>query len=349
LIQRGRATQGRGGRVRVARLTDLAALSELSRLSHSETANVRTLGLPVSSGQISAFTLFRLPLGAFLPTDQLYVYEDRGHLTGLARVEHEGIRDEYTIVELDAIDDGTAGDIRFRLIQQALRDATRRGAHRFHVACADSGGNVELFMQAGFARYGEERLMYRPTNHPGSDQIPAPAAADTGIRPAQPLDANELDLLYRAATPAPVARLEGYRLIDWERQGNHWRVPRSALTPLLRFADVEAFVQAAPDGQTLNAFCQIGAAKSDQPDYLRIISRPDHDPSDLIAFGLSAVRRSRPQRSDRGVVSAVRTYESPLDRRLAENGFSNLAVVSLLMREVAQRVKEPALVPVGIR
>jgi hypothetical protein len=355
LIQRGRATQGRGGRVRVARLTDLAAVSELSRLSHGgdgaspEHTRMRTLGLPVSSGQISAFTLFRLPLGAFLPTDQLYVYQDRSRIVGLARVEHESIRDEYTIVELDAIDDGTAGDIRFRLIQHLLKDATKRGGLRFHVACADDGGNVELFMQAGFARYGEERLLYRQPDQADSVQMSPAAAAAKGIRAAVPLDANELDLLYRAATPAPVARLEDYRLHDWERQGNHWRVPRSALTPLLRFADLEAFVQAAPNGQAFNAFCQIGAAKSDQPDYLRVISRPEHDPSDLIAFGLSAVRRARPQRPDRGVVSAVRTYESPLDRRLAENGFSNLAVVSLLMREVAQRVKEPALVPVGIR
>jgi hypothetical protein len=230
-----------------------------------------------------------------------------------------------------------------------LRDATKRGGLRFHVACADTGGNVELFMQAGFARYGEERLLYRQPEHSNPDSGRPAAAAAKGIRSALPLDANELDLLYRAATPAPVARLEDYRLQDWERQGSHWRVPRSSLTPLLRFADVDAFVQDAPDGQSLLAFCQIGAAKSDQPDYLRIISRPDHDPSDLIAFGLWAVRRTRPQRSDRGVVSAVRTYESPLDRRLAENGFSNLAVVSLLMREVAQRVKEPVLVPVGIR
>ncbi len=344
--------------MRVARLTDLAALSELSRLAHGADGGARTLGLPVTPAQISVFTLFRLPLGAFLPGDQLYVYEDGGQVAGLARVEHESIRDEYTIVELDAIDDGTAGDIRFRLIQHLLRDATKRGGLRFHVACADVGGNVDLFMQAGFARYGEERLMYRPPDQPNPEYMDPAGAAQKGIRPVQPLDAHELDLLYRAATPAPVARLEDYRIPDWERQGNHWRVPRSSLTPLLRFADVHAFVQTAPDGQKLNAFCQIGAAKSDQPDYLRVISRPEHDPTDLITFGLSAVNdqirhrrldRARISRSDRGVVSAVRTYESPLDRRLAENGFSNLAVVSLLMREVAQRVKEPALVPVGIR
>ena len=38
------------------------------------------------------------------------------------------------------------------------------------------------------------------------------------------------------------------------------------------------------------------------------------------------------------MVSAVRTYESPLDRRFEEHGFANSANVSLLMKEVAERV-----------
>jgi hypothetical protein len=167
-----------------------------------------------------------------------------------------------------------------------------------------------------------------------------------------------LDRLYRAATPAPVARLEDYRLPDWERQGSHWRVPRSSLTPLLRFADVEGFVQQTADGYELVAFCQIGVAKEEQPDYLRVISRAGHDPSALIEYGLSVIDeqkrarradRLRPQRADRGVVSAVRSYEAPLDRRLGEAGFTSVAVVSLLMKEVAERVREPALVPVASR
>ena len=54
LINSGqRATSGRGGRVRAARLTDLATVSELSRQAHNaDDKRMRTLGLPVSSGQI---------------------------------------------------------------------------------------------------------------------------------------------------------------------------------------------------------------------------------------------------------------------------------------------------------
>jgi hypothetical protein len=359
-----RTSPPRSGRVRPARVTDLAALGELSRLSHTNgggESRMRTLGLPVATGHVGVFGLFRLPLSAFVPGDLLYVYEERGRISGLARIERDSLRDEWTMVELDAIDDGAAGDIRFRLVQHLLRDASKSGGIRFHVACADDGSNVELFMQAGFARYGEERILYRPPGAARKDE-----GNGAGIRPAVPLDAAALDRLYRSATPGPVARLEDYRLHDWERQGNHWRVPRSSLTPILRFADVEAYVEEdpqvpAPDS-ALRGFCQIGVAKEDQPHYIRVINRPDHDPSRLISFGLvtisertrvhgldRAANAIRSPRVDRGLISVVRTYESPLDRRLEEHGFSQVATVSLLMKEIAVRVKEPAFATVPTR
>ena len=173
------------GKVRAARLTDLAALGELSRLCQSEAAATRSLGLPVSGPPIGVFSLFRLPLGAFRPNDLMYVYEGGGRIAGLVRVERESIRDEWTIVELDAVGLADAGDIRYRLVQQILREGAKRGAARFHVACADVDGNVELLMQAGFMRYGEERILFRPAK----SKLPAPwtedAAEKARIRPVQ--------------------------------------------------------------------------------------------------------------------------------------------------------------------
>ncbi|HEY6014669.1 MAG TPA: hypothetical protein VIU37_11695, partial [Candidatus Limnocylindrales bacterium] len=119
----------------------------------------------------------------------------------------------------------------------------------------------------------------------------------------------------------------------------------------------EGFVQAAPDGgpdgTMLDAFLQIGVAKGDQPHYLKLIARPEADVSDLIDFGLGVIAarttRGGDRRHDRGVIAPVRTYESPIDRRLEEAGFSSIAEVTLLMKETLVRVAEPALVPAGVR
>jgi hypothetical protein len=348
---------GRAGKVRVARLTDLAALGELSRLCQSESAETRSLGLPITAARIGIFSLFRLPLGAFRPHDLMYVYEEEGRVAGLLRAEREGHRDEWTVVELDAIGQADAGDIRYRLVHQLLRDAARAGIARIHVACADQDGNVELFMQAGFARYGDEQVMLRPAGEPFPVLPDEGQVAECRIREAQPLDAVALQRLYAQATPMPVQRLELYRLADWERQGRDWRVPRSSLAPILRFADVEGFVQESPVGRgapgALDAFLQVGVAKEDQPHYMKVIARPDVDPSDLITFGLaligSRIERDGGHRQEHGVIATVRTYESPIDHRLEEVGFESLATVTLLLKETLVRVAEPALVPAGVR
>jgi hypothetical protein len=331
-------------------LTDLAALGELSRLSQQDNVDARSLGLPVSGPRIGVFSLFRLPLGAFRPNDLLFVYEDERRISGLLRVERDASRDEWTIVELDAIGSGDSGDTRFRLVQHLLRDGAKRGAIRFHVACADGQGNVELFMQAGFARYGQETLLFRGTERPLPPPWSEEQAKAAGIRPCHPLDSLPLARLYAAVTPQPVARLESYRLSDWEREGANARVPRSSLAPILRFAEMESYVQLAPEeGVTgVRGLLQLGVAREEQPHYLKILARPETDVSQLVSFGLGllAARIGRGGSCpDNGVLAPVRTYESPIDRRLEEAGFISLDTVTLLMKEAVVRVAEPALVP----
>ena len=355
----------RSGRVRAARLTDLAAVGELSRLAHPSIEihasdgrrpddahrSMRSLGLPVTASHVSVFSLFRMPLGAFQPNDQMYVYDEGGRLSGLARVERDANRDEWTIVELDAVDQKDAGDIRFRLVQHLMRDGSRRGASRFHVACADVHGNVELFMQAGFVRYGEETILFRDPRMPFPG-LRAVDAEQLHIRPATNLDSVDLARLYKQVTPSPVARLEGYRLPDWENLPGRSSVPRTSLTPLLRFADVESLVQESADGQGLTAMLQVGVAKEQQPHYLRALALPDHDTRPLIRYGLGLIgersganERSSNPSHQHGVMACVRTYESPIDHHLEEQGMETIATVSLLVKEALVRVSEPSLVP----
>ena len=342
------------GKVRAARLTDLAALGELSRLCENDAAGGRSLGLPVSGPRIGVFSLFRLPLGAFRPNDLLFVYEEERRVAGLVRVERESHRDDWTIVELDGIGGlagAGAGDIRFRLVQQVLREGQKRGAARFHVACTDVGGNVELFMQAGFARYGAEKVLHRDGSLPLPEPWTEEQAAAAGIRAARPVDAVALMRLYGVVTPAPVQRLEGLRIPDWERQGSNWRVPRSSLAPLLRFADIEAYVLETADGE-LSGFVQVGVAQEDQPHYLRVMGRPGLDLMPLVDFGLGDIRArtaKNDRRAEHGVIAPVRTYEAPLDRRLEDAGFNDITTLTLLLKETLVRVAEPAMVPAGVR
>jgi hypothetical protein len=159
--------------------------------------------------------------------------------------------------------------------------------------------------------------------------------------------------LYSAVTPAPVQRLEAFRIPDWERQGPNWRVPRSSLAPILRFADIDAYVQEGKEGARLDGFIQIGVAREDQPHYLRLLGRSEVDLGGLVAFGLGEIARQTGKGStghpNHGVLAPVRTYESPADRRLEEAGFAEIATVTLLLKETLVRVAEPGLVPAAVR
>jgi len=109
-------------------------------------------------------------------------------------------------------------------------------------------------------------------------------------------------------------------------------------------------VQVEPAGAPgqLQALLQLGVAREDQPHYLKIMARPESDVAALVNFGLGllAARIGKGGSCpDNGVLSPVRTYESPIDRRLEDGGFASLDTVTLLMKEAVVRVAEPALVP----
>ena len=89
-------------------------------------------------------------------------------------------------------------------------------------------------------------------------------------------------------------------------------------------------------------------AREDQPHYLRVMAVPGAKVAPIVDFGLGLIGSHMERSSscpNNGVLAPVRTYESPIDRRLEEAGFDNLATVTLLMKEALVRVEEPALVP----
>ena len=290
----------------------------------------------------------------------MFVYEEEGRIAGLVRVEREAVRDEWTIVELDAVGMANAGEIRYRLVQQLLREGAKRAAARFHVACADADGNVELLMQAGFMRYGEERVLFRPAD----GALPEPWSDERAARLRDPADdrrstRSPLARLYAVATPGPGRPARGDPAGRLGAPGRRTGASRArASTPILRFADVEGFVQASPDGGkdgTQLDGVPPGRRRQGGSAALPQGHRPARrrTSTDLVDFGLGVIAarttRGGDHRHDHGVIAPVRTYESPIDRRLEEAGFDSIASVNLLMKETLVRVAEPALVPAGVR
>ena len=230
--------------------------------------------------RIGVFSLFRLPLGAFRPHDLLYVYEEDGRLAGLLRVERETPRDEWTIVELDAIGLAEAGDIRFRLApahparrREARGDPLpRRLRRRGRQRRAVHAGRLRPLRRGAGPVPAARRP---PCPRPWSDERAAehgirPAAADRRRRPGPAVRGGH------APARSSASRRSGSPTGSARAPAGGSRAPAS--TPILRFADVEAFVRrrpgGGPDGTQLDGFLQVGVAKEDQPHYLKILARP---------------------------------------------------------------------------
>ncbi len=80
------------------------------------------------------------------------------------------------------------------------------------------------------------------------------------------------------------------------------------------------------------------------------MARPEADIEPVIRYALGTIAAGAGSSGTRlGVLAPVRTYESPIDRRLEEEGFASIATVTLLMKETLVRVAEPRLVPAGVR
>lgn len=345
--------------IRTARLSDRQALAELSARVHASLdAHRHSLGVPAPTPQsprvsLSAFIPSWLPLRA--PSVHL-VAEVDGQLVGSCRAVEEPRRDDWVITELDAEAGPWAGEIRYHLLGAIVEAGAERGVTRFHAACADVRENLELFGQADFVAYAQEEIWWRPPEPQrgtrswlrtlvasGGRTAPPPrmetAAGAPELQAAGAHDAWHVFDLWTHATPPAIARIEAYDAADWESVGHEAIVPRSSLNPLLHFSEVEAWL--LPVDQRVGGFAQHGACRSG-PHYLRFLVR---DGADGAAFVKAVLGRMGGDAIAAGILSPVRTYESAGTRAAEAAGFEPIGRVTLLVREVRARIRQPVLVP----
>jgi hypothetical protein len=349
--------------IRTARITDRQALADLSRRVHTTAdAHRRSLGVPAptaESPRISLSTLIPswLPLRA--PSVHL-VAEVDGDLIGSCRAVEEPHRDDWVITELDAADVPMSAEVRWSLLGALIEEAERHDVGRIHAACADARENLELFRQARFMAYAQEEIWWRApetVRGPRSwlrrlvsrDGSRAPGGARDepaelpDLQAAGAPDAWHLFDLWSHTTPPAIARIEGYGAGDWESVGNEAIVPRSALNPVLHFAEVDAWL--LPAEQRAGGFAQHGACRGG-PHYLRFLVR---DGLDGARFLRAVLLRMGGEAIGAGILSPVRTYETSGMRAAEATGFEPIGRVTLLVREVRAQVREPAMVPAATR
>ena len=177
-------------------------------------------------------------------------------------------------------------------------------------------------MQAGFMRYGEERHPV-PAGRPGAARAVDREARRGARHPAGRSRSTRSPLVAALRGRHAAAGRRGSRPSACRTGSARARTgacPRSSLTPILRFADVEAFVQVAPDGgrtaPSSTAFVQVGVAKEDQPHYLKVIARPEADV--VRAHRLRARRHRRTHREGRRPSPGPRRHRTRANLRIAD-------------------------------
>jgi hypothetical protein len=344
------------GSIRPARITDRQALAELSQRVHeSDDSYRRSLGVPAPSAARPRLSLSAL-IPSWLPLRQASLHlvaEADGEVVGSCRAIEEPHREDWAIIELDAADGPMAAEIRHALLQAVIDEGETGNVARFHAACSDVRENLELFGQLGFMAYAQEEILYRP---PQAERGPrswlrgvlardsgrrgaAGRDGQTALQHAGAPDAWHLFDLWTHATPPAIARLEGYSAADWESAGHEGVVPRSSLNPLLHFSSVDAWF--LPYEQRAGGFAQHGSCR-EGPHYLRFLVRDGIDGAAFLEAVLDAVGSEAPAA---GILSPVRTYEAAGMKAATATGFEPIGRVTLLVRDVRARVRQPALVP----
>jgi hypothetical protein len=301
-----------------------------------------SLGLPIGPAALSLYQLFRMPLSLIRSSDSIWIHQRGAFADGLARVERDE-RGDWTIVELDAVDDAA----RARLLVRVAREAGRHGVVRLHAACAEDAATLTLLGSAGFQPYARETLFLLKG---GSLSAATPArAARTVLRPAQPSDALRIAQLMSTTTPPAVSRMELIDAREWERAAAGTWAPRASITPLLRLAEQSAFVVDGAAG-AINAWVHLGVARESgeaHPHALRISLLPGVDAAPLIQAGLAEIaqRAARGGTAESGVLAVVRSYESGLGTALTEQGFAAIGDLRLAVRDARARVTAPGMLP----
>ena len=248
------------------------------------------------------------------PTYVLYdLHEGEGFIQMRYRAHQAAADVTYLAPALDG--DGGSAAAWSRLLDGAGIEAAGRGIQRVFASLPESGGELDVFHQAGFILYAAEDV-YR------LERVPDAAQPDSlpGLRDQQPEDWPAIQKLCVTVTPQRVRQAEGGIVLTaaGERQCRRYVLPREG-------------------GGEIVAALNICAGSKGH--WLRILVHPDFREvaEPLVHSGLRAFGSQQPQ----PVYCNVRQYESGMRSPLAAAGFEPMVTRALMVKHTVAWSKSP--------
>lgn len=334
--------------IRSAQVTDLASIDQIYNDGLKTALAGEGATHPIRLWQMVTRTLSSL-LPLSIPTDMLYVLEEKGKVMGF--IQAESLSSSDNPVARNAVEavrvlnlslsselSGTAGGA---LIDHLCGEALGRGVTRIYVRIPDGHAVAESFKAHGFVRYANDRVFFRPTAQA------SPAASDVpGLRAARRKDGLGLFTLYLSTTPKAVSQVEAPDFDQWRALHLSERMQR--------FGRRSSRSLVVERGGQVVGWLGIEPGPPSRPHTISMMANADASPKGELQELLVA-RAMRDLGGHPGAVWCnVRNYDTLTTRVLQDAGFEALAGQDLLVRELRVKVgarvrvpkKEKAMAPV---
>lgn len=260
------------------------------------------------------------------------VYQEGSELAAVQAEARPG-PDKCTIMRLGLAPDGDAATLA-PLLEALFVHAVDHGACRVFAAVAEGEGTA-LFRRLDFVPYADETI-YRMVREETREEEVTRQPASFAIRSLRSRDVWGVHTLYSAVAPRPVQVLEGLTSDDWE-----FRLPHRVAWPGMA-SEVRLVLEAEAG---VSGYLTLTRGSRGHRMEMMVHPRQRVLAGPLLQAGLDIAAHWPPL----PVYCGLRGYQSELGQVLESAGFQPMGAQTLMVKEMAVRVRqrlrvfEPAL------
>jgi N-acetylglutamate synthase-like GNAT family acetyltransferase len=274
------------------------------------------------------------------PANFVYVYSERGVVQGYVQARCRWQRhDEWTITTLAALDKAP-DHVWERLIEEVCRRAGEQGVTRVFVKVSKDEPQLNTFRSLAFTPYTNEEIwgrLYFSQNSSEEKDDPYRKL----LRRRTGRDAWDLMQLYSAVTPPVVQRAEMLTTRQWHVS----QIPRPWFMSQGLLENSYVWQDESLKSEGLGGYVRLLTGVRGH--WITTLFRPDPGNRQMVPVALDHVLWKAARHGNKPVYCGLREYQAEAGTVLEERGFHLLSEQALLVKYIAEPIKErqPALVP----